>query len=121
MKLNPWYITGLIEGEGSFSVSFNKRKKLRIGIETRPSFSISLNQRDLELIKAIHKFFGCGAVRFSKSDRTYKFEVRSISDLAKRVIPHFKQHPLEGAKREDFEKFSKICRMVRFLRAFQTI
>ena len=113
MKLEPWFVTGLVDGEGSFSVSFSFRKKLRIGIETRPSFSISLNRRDLELIKSLHGFFGCGAVRFSKSDRTYKFEVRSISDLVKRVIPHFERYPLVGAKKNDFKHFKKICRMVK--------
>ena len=53
MSLNPWFVSGLIEGEGCFSVSFTLRKRLRVGIETRPSFSISLNQRDLNLLKQI--------------------------------------------------------------------
>jgi hypothetical protein len=44
--LNPWYITGLVEGEGCFSVSFNLRDSLKVGIETRVSFSVSLNKRD---------------------------------------------------------------------------
>ena len=55
--LEPWFITGLIEGEGCFSVSFSLRKRLRTGIETRPSFSISLNKRDLNLVKQVHNFF----------------------------------------------------------------
>jgi hypothetical protein len=38
--LQPWYVTGLVDGEGCFSVSFTLRKRLKIGIETRPSFSI---------------------------------------------------------------------------------
>ena len=110
--LQPWYITGLTEGEGCFSVSFTKRAKLSVGIETRPSFSISLSKRDLELIKMIHSFFRCGAIRFSRGDRVYKFETRSISDIVKKVIPHFEKYPLSGAKREDFEKYREICIMV---------
>ena len=112
MKLNGFYVSGLAEGEGSFSVSFNLRRKLNVGIETRPSFSITLNQRDLELIRALREFFGCGGIRFSRSDRTYKYEVRSINDLVKRIIPHFRNFPLEGSKRRDFELFSRICEMV---------
>ncbi len=113
MELNQWYVTGLVEGEGCFSVSFSLRSKLKVKIETRPSFSISLNKRNLELIKDLKNFFGCGGIRFSKSDRTYKFEVRSISDLLKKVIPHFDEYPLVGEKKKDFEIFKKICTMVR--------
>ncbi|MBU1956035.1 MAG: LAGLIDADG family homing endonuclease, partial [Candidatus Margulisbacteria bacterium] len=55
---NPWYITGLCDGEGCFSVSFNLRSKLKTGIEVRPSFSVSLNKRDLEIIQDLEKYFG---------------------------------------------------------------
>ena len=112
MRLHPWYVTGLIEGEGCFSVSFNLRKRLRIGIETRPSFSISLGKRDLDLLKIMSDYFGCGGIRYSKADRTYKYEVRAVSDLVKKIIAHFEKYPLCGAKKGDFEKFAQICKMV---------
>ena len=112
-KLNPWFITGLVEGEGCFTVSFSFRKKLKVGIETRPSFSISLNQRDLELLKKVHEFFGCGAIRFSKGDRTYKYESRSTSDLTRLIIPHFQKYPLTGSKAKDFQIFADICKKVQ--------
>ncbi len=109
-KIDPWFVSGLVEGEGCFSVSFSFRKKLKVGIETRPSFSVSLNQRDLDLLQQLHAFFGCGAIRYSKSDRTYKYESRSISDLTRRIVPHFERYPLRGSKRRDFEIFADVCR-----------
>ena len=109
-KMNPWLVSGLVDGEGCFSVSFSFRKKLKVGIETRPSFSISLNRRDLDLLKQIHAFFGCGAIRYSKSDRTYKYESRSISDLTRRIVPHFERYPLVGSKSKDFLIFADVCR-----------
>lgn len=111
--LDPWFVTGLVEGEGCFTVSFTLRRRLKIGIETRPSFSISLNERDLPLIQSIHTFFNCGAVRYSRNDRTYKYESRSVADLMKNVIPHFVKFPLKGSKAEDFKVFTDICRKVR--------
>jgi len=110
--LHPWFVTGLVDGEGCFSVSFSLRSRMNLGLETRPSFSLSLNRRDLALIQKLEQFFTCGGIRFSKSDNTYKYEVRSIHDLVKFVIPHFKEYPLEGAKQYDFEKFEQICFMV---------
>ena len=110
--LEPWFITGLAEGEGCFSVSFSLRKKLKLGIETRPSFSISLNRKDLVLLQGVHQYFGCGAIRYSRSDRTYKYESRSVADLLNKVIPHFEKYALRGRKQEDFDLFADICRSV---------
>lgn len=110
--LHPWYVTGLVEGEGSFTVSFSKRRQLAVGIETRPSFSVTLSERDLNLLKALRAFFGCGAIRYNRSDRTYKYEVRAVADLARKVLPHFEKYPLAGAKGEDFRKFAEIVHLV---------
>lgn len=110
--LNPWYVSGLAEGEGCFHVSFNIREKLKVGIETRPSFSISLNRRDLMLLQGVHQYFQCGAIRYSKSDRTYKYESRSIFDLTSKIIPHFEKYALHGSKQNDFVLFASICRSV---------
>lgn len=111
--LDPWYVTGLCEGEASFCVSFNLRERLGVKIETRPSFSLTLNRRDLELIKEVHRFFGCGGIRFSRADRCYKFEVRSVKDLMEKIVPHFERFPLQGSKKRDFELFREVCRRVR--------
>ncbi len=112
IRLHPWYVTGLAEGEGSFTVSFNRRARLTVGIETKPSFSVTLHQRDLGVLKGLRAFFKCGGIRYSRSDRTYKYEVRSVADLARKVVPHFEQYPLAGAKGDDFQKFAEIVRLV---------
>ena len=112
MKLNPWYVTGLVEGEGCFSVSFNLKRALKVGIETRPSFSLSLKEEDLDLLKALRGFFKCGAIRYSRSDRTYKYEVRNVSDLMRKIIPHFQRYPLRGTKRKSFRLFSEIVELI---------
>ena len=104
-----WYTTGFVDGEGCFSISFNKREKMKTGIEIRPSFSIGQNKRSLKVLQELCNYFGCGAIRFSRSDQTYKYEVRSIEDLRKKIIPHFKKYPLKTSKNEDFQKFALIC------------
>ncbi len=107
-----WYITGFADGEGCFSISFNRRAKLKTGIEVRPSFSIAQNKRSLQVLKDIHTYFGCGAIRFSKRDQMYKYEVRSIGDLRKRIIPHFQKYPLRTSKAHDFEIFVEVCDLI---------
>ena len=48
VALDPWYVTGLTEGEGCVCISFAIRAKLRTGLEVRPSFSLSLNEKGSE-------------------------------------------------------------------------
>jgi hypothetical protein len=107
-----WYLTGFVDGEGCFSISFNKRAKLLTGIEVRPSFSVAQNKRSLQLLQEIHAYFGCGAIRFSKHDQMYKYEVRSIRDLQTRIIPHFQKFPLKTSKARDFEIFARVCELI---------
>lgn len=107
-----WYVTGFTDGEGCFSISFTLRAKLQTGIEVRPSFCVAQNRRSLQVLKDIHTYFGCGAIRFSKRDQMYKYEVRSVKDLMTRIIPHYQKFPLRTAKEQDFERFAKICAMI---------
>ena len=76
VRLDPWFVTGLAEGEGCFCISFAIRPRLRVGLEARPSFSLSLNERDRELLGDLQAFFECGWIRESRSDRTFKYEAR---------------------------------------------
>jgi LAGLIDADG endonuclease len=104
--LDPWYVTGLTEGEGCFCVSFAIRAKMRTGLEARPSFSLSLNEKDRWLLEDLQQFFGCGWIRQSRSDRTFKYEARSAAELIDRIVPHFEEYPLRGAKAKSFAGFA---------------
>ena len=111
MEFNS-YITGFVDGEGTFSVSFNYRPRIKTRIEVRPSFSISQHKRNKDILFKIREYFGVGGIRFSKRDQNYKYEVRSIKDLTGIIIPYFKKYPLKTKKNHDFRKFEKICRKI---------
>jgi hypothetical protein len=98
--LDPWFVTGLTEGEGCFCVPIAIRAKLRARLEVRPSFSLSLNEKDLGLLEDLQAFFGRGWIRESKGDRTYKFEVRAIRELTGVILPHLSASPCGDARRE---------------------
>ena len=106
------YITGFVDGEGCFLISFSLRSKMKLGIEVRPSFSVSQHKRSQNIIFFLQQFFSCGGVRFSKKDQNYKFEVRNITDLMKVIIPHFRKYPLMTSKKDEFDKFANICELI---------
>lgn len=107
-RLNPYYVTGLVEGEGSFYVGILPRKLGEVDFEVRPSFSLSQHKRNKDLVYKIKEFFGCGFVRPSIKDETLKYEVRDLESLKEKIIPHFEKYKLEGEKRKDFEIFKRI-------------
>lgn len=111
INLHPNWISGFVDGEGCFSVSFSKRNGW---IEVRPSFSVCQSgKRFCHILKALETFFGCGGIRFSANDGTYKYEVRSLEDLQTRILPHFEKYPLESIKRKDWEKLCRICALMK--------
>jgi len=104
------YLTGYADGEGCFCVTFNRSNRHKLGWEIRPSFSVSQNMDKSEVIALFKDYFGCGSIRRDRSDKTVKFETRSVSDIVEKIIPHFEKHTLISAKRKDFQVFARICK-----------
>ncbi|MCE8163891.1 MAG: LAGLIDADG family homing endonuclease [Candidatus Moeniiplasma glomeromycotorum] len=115
-KQDAWLI-GFIDGEGCFSISFSLRSKMKHGFEIRPSFSCSQRKDKDNLNKVIlieiQNFFQAGFIRFSKRDQMWKYEVRDLDEICKKIIPYFEVNRLRTSKRLDFEKFKRICLIIK--------
>ena len=111
MDLNS-YISGFVDGEGCFCVSFQPSKRHRFGWEVRPSFSVSQNADRAELLTMIQEKWGCGFIRPDRSDKTLKYEIRNVGELVAKVLPHFTMYPLLSSKNADFHRFARICQLV---------
>jgi len=110
----PSYLSGYVDGEGCFTVSIAPRPTLRVGWEVRPSLSVSQNGDRPEVLLIMQDYFRSGTLRPDRSDKTLKWEVRSLPVLIARIIPHFETYPLLSGKQRDFEAFADVCRwMVR--------
>ena len=113
--LFSFYVSGFVDGEGSFSVSFRELRRTNIGIEVTPSFSIGQNKtvKNYALLLRIRNLFQGGAIRSdSKRNGFYKYETRSLVHIRKYVIPFFTSYPLHTQKSDDFEYFCKICSLM---------
>ncbi len=118
--LNPDYIVGLVDGEGSFTIYIRDpefpSKNRRVNVE--PKFYIKLIEKDKEILDRLKAYFGCGSVYFQKDNRPnhqncYRYEVYNRDDLTKIIIPFFKKHQLQFAsKRNDFDLFCKMMEMI---------
>jgi hypothetical protein len=76
-----------------------------------PEFTVVQHERDVQLLIALKEFFGCGVVRSNHGNRSC-FRVRRRSDLLRTIVPFFREHPLQSRKREAFETFVLVLRMM---------
>ena len=106
------YLSGYADGEGCFCVTFNRSRRHRFGWDIRPSFSVSQNSDRAEVLRIFKKHLKCGTIRPDRSDKTLKYEVRSVKDLSQKVIPHFKKYPVLSGKSSDFDLFSEIVQLM---------
>ena len=108
-KLNPWFVTGFTDAEGSFCTTIYKNKAYKTGWVVRSFFQIGLNQRDSFLIYQLKDFFGgIGTISLDKKANVLKYSVASLKELSSIVIPHFKKYPLLTQKGADFLFFEQI-------------
>ena len=110
MNSLPSYLSGFVDGEGCFCVTFNKSKRHQFGWDIRPSFSASQNRNRSEVLILMKEYFGCGFIRPDRSDKPLKFEIRSVRELTEKVIPHFEKFPMLSSKQREFKIFAEICR-----------
>jgi len=115
--LNPYYIVGLVDGEGCFSVTFNKHKSNRL-LEIRLLFEIELREDDREILDRIKEALDCGNIyylnyeKYKKWRPHYKYKVSNIKDISQKIIPFFKKYPLQAKKKHSFELFSKVAELM---------
>ena len=110
-KLDPWWVTGFIDGEGCFTVSIVKNKNLKHGWQVDPCFQISLHKKDKPVFEAIKKFLGVGHVTWH-GPKAVQLRVQSLKEL-ETVINHFQKFSLITKKRVDLKLLIMIVEKIK--------
>lgn len=113
--LDPWFITGFVDGEGSFIIAFRKKSGLNPGgYRAEPRFSITLNNKDLALLYQIQSYFdGIGNIIEKSGKDTSQFYVSSIKQINSVIIPHFEKYPLITKKFADYKLFKQALELMQ--------
>ena len=105
------YLAGFADGEGSFNVSFRKRKDYAMPWKVSLCFNVS--QRDRTVLEVFQEQLGCGTMR-RRGDGVWYYEVNSFTAIAERVIPFFDRfYFLSDKKQRDFMKFREIASLIK--------
>ena len=110
--LTPDYIVGLTDGEGCFLVQI--RTDYRIVLR----YFITQRFDNKELLDKVFDYFKIGYVyrKFQGNDKkkmTFVYEVTKQDDIQNVIVPFFKEYPLQGIKRNSFERFARIAEIVK--------
>lgn len=116
-KLSPWYIVGLVDGEGCFAVTISRHKTKKLGYDARLIFEIEMRADDRGILERLQATWDCGLI-FDLQYHRYgwkphvKYAVKSHRDIVKTVIPFFKKYPLQAKKRKDFVDFCRAAEVI---------
>lgn len=111
-KLNPFFITGITDAEGTFSCIIRKSVGHRLGWRVEVIYQIGLHKKDLELLKEIQAFYGGIGLITKPSKNMCAFRVSSLKELSEKIFPHFDKYNLITKKLADYLLFKQIVTMM---------
>ncbi len=102
------YLCGLVDGEGSFSISIKPHNTTKFGWVIDPTFSLTLEETAEHVLRELQQALRCGRIITKPGQPNCKlFIEESRRNLKEKVIPFFERYPLE-VKRKSFEHFKKV-------------
>ena len=108
-----YYVCGLVDGEGKFSVFFKKDAGASIGWLVDPVFQVRQHQSNIDILYLLKEAFGAGSIyKKSGKDSVMIFEIRSRRSLEEKIVSFFKKYPLI-AKKRSFKIFCEILELMK--------
>jgi hypothetical protein len=104
---NPWYVTGLIDAEGSFQITIQDKKgKGLTGFKPFLEFKVTQKKESQGILYELQKFFKSGRINIdNRNTETMKFTITNINDLLFKVLPHLDNYPLKTSKNLNYVDF----------------
>jgi hypothetical protein len=113
-NINPNYITGLTDGDGSFSVGIYSKPDSKLGWTVKLRFLITAgyNPTNYIMLQNIQQFFGgIGNINIKPQDNTCNYIVNSLPEL-KIIQQHFINYPLCTYKLVYFQLWSEVLNII---------
>ncbi len=108
--IDPWFLTGFIDGEGCFRVPLTKVNRT-IGWRVQLFFQITLHEKDKILLENIQNYFGVGKIHKSGKN-LLQYRIQTFDELTV-LLNHLENYPLISQKRADYELFKKVYKLVK--------
>lgn len=108
-NINPWFITGFTDGEGSFFFSVCKSINNKIGWQIAIGFNLVAknNPANVAMFNQIQQFFGFGKIIYAKDNSFIRFIVNGVPNCLL-LRNHFHNFPLLTYKLVHFQLWSDV-------------
>jgi len=112
INVNPGVWSGLIDGEGSFSLIVDKNKVRQLGWRSQLKFQLGLHTKDLNVLCLLQQYLGgVGSIHLSSTRDIVNYSIDSIKGF-NNLINHLEKYPLLTQKAADFLLFKKAVELV---------
>ena len=109
--LNPYYVTGFTDAEGSFLINIQSRSGQKLGYSISLSFKLKLHSKDSEFLEKICNFFNVGKI-YTRKDGYIEYIVNSMKEM-EIIINHFNNYPLITQKLSDYKIFKLTFELIK--------
>lgn len=109
--LQPYFVTGFVDGEGTFGVFFRKGENRKFGYSVSLSFSIGLHSKDRLLLERIQNYFGGIGIISAHGSNIVHYTVTKNRDIAK-IIEHFDKYRLITQKLANYILFKQAFEII---------
>lgn len=109
-KLEPLtleFVRGLIDGDGSFNVSFSSLRR-RIGV----NFTVVSELSSISVLNDLVEFFKCGNV-YKLPSNAARFQIQTVDEILNNIMPIFKDIRLNTIKQNHYEITVKVCEFIK--------
>lgn len=115
-NLTTQWILGFVDGEGCFHIDVHKQEGMKWGLQMQAEFVVVQHEVDIQILHALKEYFGCGSVEVNRRDSfgtRYHYRVKNIQHICERILPFFEKHHLKTKKRIEFQRFRRICFLMK--------
>lgn len=105
--MNLEFIRGLIDGDGSFNVSFATTRR-RVSV----NFTVVCELSSISVLNEIVDFFDCGTV-YKLPSKAARYQVQSVDEILEKVYPKLKDIKFNTIKQNQFKKTIKVAELMK--------
>lgn len=106
--LNLDFVTGLIDGDGSFNVSFQYKPYRRV----RVNFTVVQETANKEVLNELIVFFGCGKV-YDLSSAASRYQIENVDLMLENIAPILKEATFNTQKNGHYETIVKVSEIIK--------
>jgi hypothetical protein len=112
--LNPWYVTGLTDSEGTFSCYVHRigpdKEKITVTLE----YKVAQKSHSDNILSDIQNYFTVGSVVIdNRKTDTKKYHITNLELIIKHIIPHFDKYPCATSKNLNFKDWKEVAILIK--------